>query len=411
MQALCVLNLSHNHLQSLQGLESLKALVKLCLNQNNIKKMEHLDNLTNLVELDLSSNKIETIECVSTLRSLQNLNLQRNEIADITELPMVKELVSVNLSENKLENALKCGAVFVGLPKLAHLRMHGNPLSADSAYRMALLESTSLQTLDCIPITQHVRKEVARQRKDQAVGELIEIAHRFVIERRENERYVVNHQLEALRAKERELELTFSRYSEKLQRELDECISYLHLLQEGEGPLPVDADVLKDLLANEAQEHWKERQLLIIKEREERERHIQDELQETSREEKLVTIARAKPDVWREMKLVEMTRRMQEEMEESAKESIDEKERLRRKQAMYDQVAERLESVLGRSEKHLSDMMERNSEASVDSLLRNRLMGVSVLCIQKNWRLYKLRKRINAKQQRQNDNDDDDDEG
>lgn len=103
------LNLSHNQIRNIAGLEKLKNLRKLYLNNNQIKHIAGLDELTNLQELDISNNKIVELKGLENSTKLQLLDLHNNSIEDVSTLkqivwmPFLEELYLFGIKENNLE--------------------------------------------------------------------------------------------------------------------------------------------------------------------------------------------------------------------------------------------------------------------------------------------------------------------
>lgn len=112
-QVLVTLDLSHNHLQSLNS--------------------ESFRNLTNLKSLDLSSNQLEATpaDIVHWLHSLERLNLCGNRVSRIEsgDFETVPSLVSLDVSYNPLKYIEVEG--LVALKQLQHLDIHGTHLDCD----------------------------------------------------------------------------------------------------------------------------------------------------------------------------------------------------------------------------------------------------------------------------------------
>ena len=100
--ALKSLDLSHNRISKLEGLERLTSLAELYLLDNQISKLEGLERLTSLTELYLSGNQIAKLEGLNALTSLTRLDLRGNQIAKLEGLDHLISLTGLNLSGNQI---------------------------------------------------------------------------------------------------------------------------------------------------------------------------------------------------------------------------------------------------------------------------------------------------------------------
>ena len=96
------LDLSHNQISKIEGLDSLVNLSTLILGSNQISKIEGLYTLVNLSELYLSTNKISKIEGLYTLVNLSELYLSSNKISKIEGLHTLINLLKLELSDNQI---------------------------------------------------------------------------------------------------------------------------------------------------------------------------------------------------------------------------------------------------------------------------------------------------------------------
>nr|WP_262909742.1 leucine-rich repeat domain-containing protein [Porphyromonas gingivalis] len=96
------LSLSENQIRKLEGLDHLTSLTRLDLSYNQIAKLEGLDSLTSLTELYLSGNQISKIEGLDSLSSLTWLDLSYNQIAKLESLDHLTSLTGLDLSGNQL---------------------------------------------------------------------------------------------------------------------------------------------------------------------------------------------------------------------------------------------------------------------------------------------------------------------
>lgn len=96
------LNLSHNKIEYISGLDNLTGLVELCLSHNQIKEIGGLTTLTALHRLDLAQNKITEIKGLETLVTLQHLHLYLNQIVEIKGLDTLNNLRQLLLWHNQI---------------------------------------------------------------------------------------------------------------------------------------------------------------------------------------------------------------------------------------------------------------------------------------------------------------------
>eukprot|EP01065_Artemidia_motanka_P036882 TRINITY_DN4493_c0_g1_i1.p1 TRINITY_DN4493_c0_g1~~TRINITY_DN4493_c0_g1_i1.p1 ORF type:complete len:1596 (+),score=457.90 TRINITY_DN4493_c0_g1_i1:54-4841(+) len=96
------LQVMHQNIDRIDGLDSLHALEYLWLNENTIPKIEGLQNCTNLRELYLHSNKIGKIEGLDTLTRLEVLWLHDNLISEIEGLDKLSNLRTLWLARNRI---------------------------------------------------------------------------------------------------------------------------------------------------------------------------------------------------------------------------------------------------------------------------------------------------------------------
>ena len=85
------LNLSHNQITKIEGLQQLVDLQQLDLSDNEINKIEGLDHLVNLQELHLTENVITEIAGLEKLANLKMLSLHKNLIKNIAGLEKLKD--------------------------------------------------------------------------------------------------------------------------------------------------------------------------------------------------------------------------------------------------------------------------------------------------------------------------------
>lgn len=92
-----------NRIERIEGLEYCQRLKNLNLAHNNIKKIEGLDNLP-LVTLDLRSNQIKKIEGLDGLKFLRTLTLAENYLRSLKGIPQNLEfLENLDVENNKVK--------------------------------------------------------------------------------------------------------------------------------------------------------------------------------------------------------------------------------------------------------------------------------------------------------------------
>ncbi|MFT3912431.1 MAG: COR domain-containing protein [Ferruginibacter sp.] len=99
---LTFLDLSHNKLTEIKGLEKLNKLTHLYLGGNKINEIKGLEQLTNLQQLYLWSNQITEIKGLEQLIYLTELGLAKNKLTEIKGLEDLTKLTVLDLSKNAL---------------------------------------------------------------------------------------------------------------------------------------------------------------------------------------------------------------------------------------------------------------------------------------------------------------------
>ncbi|VDL90003.1 unnamed protein product [Schistocephalus solidus] len=102
-QQLVVLDLSHNDIESMSGVERLTNLEALSLSANCIKVMSDVRSLTKLQFLDLKRNKISRIDGVSEHPSLRVLCLSENRLTRLSGVTNMPHLGEIDLRENQIQ--------------------------------------------------------------------------------------------------------------------------------------------------------------------------------------------------------------------------------------------------------------------------------------------------------------------
>ena len=172
---LTTLNLSHNQISNIKGLENMINLTNLSLGYNTITKIEGLENLVNLKQLDLIYNNIIDITPLSKNISLTTLDLRGNSQIDgnrsnytgerLEKLSKIGEILdrggTINLDIDKLglfTNYKKLNLTgqnlttleqLDGLTELQELNLYNNKLTLEDEESQEILSSmTKLQTLN-----------------------------------------------------------------------------------------------------------------------------------------------------------------------------------------------------------------------------------------------------------------------
>ena len=166
---LVFLDLYHNRLDHIAGLEPLNNLRVLMLGKNRIRKIEcltdcpklsvldlhgnrigsivGLEKLKELKVLNLASNLIRKVNGLQNLSLLEELNLRRNRIRTTTGLESVSSLQKLYMSNNEIQGLSSLN--LESLTKLQTIQMEGNPVWSNPDYSYHLVSSLpSLVTLD-----------------------------------------------------------------------------------------------------------------------------------------------------------------------------------------------------------------------------------------------------------------------
>eukprot|EP01059_Diplonema_ambulator_P035367 TRINITY_DN8290_c0_g1_i2.p1 TRINITY_DN8290_c0_g1~~TRINITY_DN8290_c0_g1_i2.p1 ORF type:complete len:1479 (+),score=580.35 TRINITY_DN8290_c0_g1_i2:85-4521(+) len=117
------LQIIHQEVTIIEGLDQLENLEYLWLNENNISKIQGLDNCTRLKELYLYSNNIPKIEGLTRLTNLEVLWLHDNQISEVTGLSRLVNLRVLWLASNLLT---RIGHSLDNLVKLEEVNLSNN---------------------------------------------------------------------------------------------------------------------------------------------------------------------------------------------------------------------------------------------------------------------------------------------
>eukprot|EP00093_Oithona_nana_P013862 13862.XXX_257668_253458_1 [CDS] Oithona nana genome sequencing. len=186
---LVFLDLYHNRLEQITGVESLTNLRVLMLGKNRIKRIEGLQRCCRLSVLDLHGNRITQINGLDNLAELKILNLAGNQIRKICNLQGLVSLEELNIRRNRIRNlsgldnvsllklfisnnelaTLATLAKLECLEKLHTIQMEGNPVWSLPDYTHFVVSALPhLKVLDQQEITTELRANAAKWKISQA---------------------------------------------------------------------------------------------------------------------------------------------------------------------------------------------------------------------------------------------------
>ena len=171
-----VLQMNHQRLASMNGIENMpnlkkasfignlimeiaavdqcKNLEELSLEDNLLTKIKNLDSLIYLKKLDLGRNFIKKIEGLKNLECLTQLSLEDNLISSLTGVEILGSIMELYIGNNKLDS-LKEIALLKDLPKLIILDISGNSLTKETDSRLHIIfHLKRLKVLDGVGIEQ-----------------------------------------------------------------------------------------------------------------------------------------------------------------------------------------------------------------------------------------------------------------
>ncbi|XP_076678210.1 uncharacterized protein LOC143374165 [Andrena cerasifolii] len=150
------LDLSHNAIEAIDGLENLKYLKHLNLSYNLIERIEKLDRL-NIQELNLEGNCITAFESaiprygINTLPHLRKINLGYNKLSSLQFFKDGYSLRVIDLKFNRINDLLELSN-FKGL--IQEIDLRGNGCTKWPNYKGVLLFSIpSIQLIDGKPVS------------------------------------------------------------------------------------------------------------------------------------------------------------------------------------------------------------------------------------------------------------------
>nr|CAH8864758.1 unnamed protein product [Trichobilharzia regenti] len=158
-EQLTVLNLHHNCVSVIDGLNKVPNLRYLDLSSNFISKICGINNLRHLRTLNLSSNSIKTIEALDNLHCLVRLDVSFNEITNLDGLKDLfgpsYNLTVIILQGNRIESRqhlLECTKDLINLRQLVLFNPQtgdDNPVCRVQDYRISVLQGLpQLEILD-----------------------------------------------------------------------------------------------------------------------------------------------------------------------------------------------------------------------------------------------------------------------
>ena len=133
MGAVTNLNVSHNTLTSLKGMQRFNMLTNVNLSHNSLRSLDGeaakaLESLQLLTVLDCSNNHITYVHFRKGLKSLRALDLSKNMLEDLPKVAACEHLVDLRLSQNHIADLTSAGDLVEVLPvaSLEELDMQGN---------------------------------------------------------------------------------------------------------------------------------------------------------------------------------------------------------------------------------------------------------------------------------------------
>ncbi|KAF1751373.1 hypothetical protein GCK72_017927 [Caenorhabditis remanei] len=132
------LSLRKNKLSSLKKLNRLPCLKLLDASFNHIAKLEQLPS--SLLHLDLSHNRLQTLNFCQSLGNARHLRVHRNQIKSMKGVESCVQLETLFINDNLLKDKNEL-ELLKTMPKLTHLDMSSNPLSAAEGYRSRVMQA------------------------------------------------------------------------------------------------------------------------------------------------------------------------------------------------------------------------------------------------------------------------------
>ena len=146
-RSLVKLDVSHNSLDSLVGLDTCPSLLELNASFNALSTTLNLSGLPRLKDLRLAGNRIKAIEGLESLTQLVRLDLNQNQIADMSVLRVLtynKHLTTLDLKGNAVEKVTGFRRMVLNLlPTITNLDAIAGKSEAD-ANGMVLVDKTEV---------------------------------------------------------------------------------------------------------------------------------------------------------------------------------------------------------------------------------------------------------------------------
>ncbi|ETV80180.1 hypothetical protein H257_06542 [Aphanomyces astaci] len=286
-----LLYLGNNYLTSLTWLWHPNTLTHLDVTGNNIASLAGVDACRSCLHvLNVSENKLVSLDGVQHLLQLRELWGHVNELQDDSSFVHVLPLCHLrvlSLGQNRLSNLDTVASVVLGLPNLDDVSFVNNPVADCDLYRMRLCQHPRLRVLDHKTITTAMRQSFTRMRNTQDVEALVEQTTLGYLAHVDMQKHVLDQGIRFHRAREQRMTDAFTQYKHNMERELDDCVHFAHVLSTAQ------ARSAGYLMSNAGLEEWK-RQLQTL--------HIpplDDATAATALE----------PHAWRRVKHVEMDHR------------------------------------------------------------------------------------------------------
>ncbi|XP_019619039.1 PREDICTED: leucine-rich repeat-containing protein 9-like [Branchiostoma belcheri] len=264
---LVTLNLSHNSIKVVDGLEHSQHLQELHLEMNAITDISNMPILYNLTILRLNSNQLTSLEGIQSLSRLKELHVQKNHLTDLFPLVSSLGLVVLNAADNHLQSLSDTVDVLKGLKRLHELYLMGNPLQKENRYSAALTTSTSVVMLDGHSISSAAAKPTVAQAiqplllpsgdRPQALADLKSAARKIFYEQIERQKMRMDENVHYLQQKIHDVQEEFRQYEAKTLADLDSCLRYMdHLsLEDMSG---ATQNMLRDMMARPGPGPWTE---------------------------------------------------------------------------------------------------------------------------------------------------------
>ena len=346
---LVVLDLSNNGLTEIHGLHCLKRLRSLRLEQNRIQQIDGLDSLKRLVHLSLRLNRIQVVENLKSQQCLEMLDLSDNEVHDALHLCFVPSLRKLNLSNNKLADLEEARDIVLSLEGLEDLMLFGNPIETEDLYKVYLLvDAPEIKRFDMMAVDGFLRSQLEHCKRQSNMDEIVEATSHAYMSVIESEKSNQNSVISRLNHRKKAINDSITVYTEQMERELEDCLNFIQSLSN-------DPEKLKRSVLASDQGLVKFRDLIACKERD-RNRYLNEQrdiaqrqereaaqrrARETSFDEKLLALSKYKPELWRELKRLELHTSLTEERSEQKRSIEVERRRTEARERLTQRFASR----------------------------------------------------------------------